>query len=61
MWITATVPYLVMLVLLIRGLTLEGSSIGIEFYLSIDDWSSLTDMKVIENILFLKLSFFLQL
>jgi SNF family Na+-dependent transporter len=40
------VPYIVMFILLIRGFTLEGSSIGIEFYLTIEDWRSLWDMKV---------------
>ncbi len=44
-------PYIVMFILLIRGFTLEGSSIGIDFYLRIDDWSSLADMKVKNTIL----------
>jgi hypothetical protein len=45
-WITAIAPYVVMFILLIRGLTLEGSSIGLKFYLSVDDWGSLLEMKV---------------
>ena len=45
-WITAIAPYVVMFILLIRGITLEGSWIGIKFYLSVDDWGSLLEMKV---------------
>lgn len=45
-WITAIAPYIVMFSLLIRGLTLEGCWIGIKFYLSVDDWGSLLEMKV---------------
>ncbi|RNA05089.1 sodium-dependent noradrenaline transporter [Brachionus plicatilis] len=45
-WITAIAPYIVMFILLIRGLTLEGCWIGIKFYLSVDDWGSLFEMKV---------------
>ncbi|CAF1327089.1 unnamed protein product [Adineta ricciae] len=32
-WITAIAPYAVLFILLIRGITLSGSSIGIEYYL----------------------------
>jgi SNF family Na+-dependent transporter len=32
-WITATLPYVVMLILLIRGLFLEGAKDGIYYYL----------------------------
>ncbi|XP_072279056.1 sodium-dependent noradrenaline transporter [Pyxicephalus adspersus] len=35
-WITATLPYVVLFVLLIRGITLPGSSKGISAYLHID-------------------------
>ncbi|XP_075181541.1 sodium-dependent noradrenaline transporter [Anomaloglossus baeobatrachus] len=35
-WITATLPYVVLFVLLIRGITLPGSSKGISSYLHID-------------------------
>ncbi|VUZ42391.1 unnamed protein product [Hymenolepis diminuta] len=33
-WITATLPYVILFVLLIRGLTLEGSLMGIKYYLN---------------------------
>lgn len=45
-WITAIAPYIVLFILLIRGITLEGSWIGIRFYLSVTDWGSLLEMKV---------------
>lgn len=32
-WITAIAPYAVLFILLIRGVTLSGSSIGIQYYL----------------------------
>ncbi|GCB71249.1 hypothetical protein scyTo_0010964 [Scyliorhinus torazame] len=35
-WITATMPYMVLLVLLIHGITLPGAMNGIRAYLSID-------------------------
>lgn len=45
-WITAIAPYVVMLILLVRGLTLEGSSKGLEFYLKVEDWSKLLEGKI---------------
>ncbi|XP_072450902.1 sodium- and chloride-dependent neutral and basic amino acid transporter B(0+)-like isoform X1 [Chiloscyllium punctatum] len=46
-YFTATFPYLALTVLLIRGLTLEGASKGIEFYIgSQSDFSKLTDAQV---------------
>uniref|UniRef100_A0A8C9F2M5 Transporter n=1 Tax=Pavo cristatus TaxID=9049 RepID=A0A8C9F2M5_PAVCR len=44
-YITATFPYLVLLVLLIRGATLPGSLDGVRFYLS-SDWSKLLSAQV---------------
>lgn len=35
-WITATLPYLVLFVLLVHGITLPGASNGISAYLHID-------------------------
>lgn len=35
-WITATLPYLVLFVLLVHGVTLPGASNGINAYLHID-------------------------
>ena len=43
-YFTATFPYLVLVVLLIRALTLEGAIMGIKFYL-IPEWSRLKDIK----------------
>ncbi|WAQ99679.1 SC6A6-like protein [Mya arenaria] len=45
MYFTATSPYILMFILLIRGLTLEGASEGLKFYL-IPDWSRLLDTQV---------------
>ena len=44
-YVTATFPYLVLVILLIRGLTLPGAMEGIRFYL-IPDWQKLADFKV---------------
>ena len=43
-FVTAIFPYVILLALLIRGCTLEGSVLGIEYFLGINgkgDWSKL--------------------
>ncbi|KAL7390423.1 hypothetical protein ABVT39_020922 [Epinephelus coioides] len=44
-YVTATFPYFVLIVLIIRGATLEGSLQGIAFYLT-PDWSRLSNAQV---------------
>ncbi|XP_034027761.1 sodium- and chloride-dependent creatine transporter 1 [Thalassophryne amazonica] len=44
-YFTATFPYVVLIILLIRGVTLPGSSVGIMFYLK-PDWSKLGEAQV---------------
>ncbi|XP_042648664.1 sodium-dependent proline transporter-like [Tyto alba] len=44
-YFTATFPYLVILILIIRGATLDGSLHGVRFYLS-SDWSRLRSAQV---------------
>ncbi|KAL1503922.1 hypothetical protein AB1Y20_012383 [Prymnesium parvum] len=44
-WFTALFPYVVLFILLVRGLTLEGASTGLRYYLT-PDFSKLTDGKV---------------
>ena len=44
-WITATMPYVVLTVLLLRGVTLPGAIDGIKAYLSVD-FLRLCDPKV---------------
>ncbi|XP_067145522.1 sodium-dependent serotonin transporter [Centruroides vittatus] len=44
-WFTATMPYLVLLILLCRGVTLEGSLEGIKYYLS-PKWEMLLESRV---------------
>lgn len=46
-YFTATFPYAVIVILLIRGVTLEGASDGIEFYIgSQSNWTKLTEAQV---------------
>ncbi|XP_038630620.1 sodium- and chloride-dependent neutral and basic amino acid transporter B(0+)-like [Scyliorhinus canicula] len=46
-YFTATFPYVILTILLIRGLTLEGAYKGLEFYIgSQSDFSKLTDAQV---------------
>ena len=44
-WFTALFPYLVLLILGIRGWLLPGAEIGIRYYI-IPDWSRLADIQV---------------
>ena len=44
-WVTAIFPYIVLIVLLIRGLTLEGASQGIAYYLT-PQWHKLLHINV---------------
>lgn len=44
-WITATAPYIVLTILLIRGLTLPGAGKGIQYYLT-PDFNKLWDPTV---------------
>uniref|UniRef100_A0A5K3F576 Transporter n=1 Tax=Mesocestoides corti TaxID=53468 RepID=A0A5K3F576_MESCO len=44
-WITATLPYVILLILLIRGLTLKGSLMGIQYYL-LPDFGRLKSIEV---------------
>lgn len=44
-YVTATFPYFVLIVLIIRGATLEGSLKGVEFYLT-PDWDRLSSAQV---------------
>lgn len=45
-YVTATFPYIVLIVLVIRGATLEGSLQGIAFYLT-PDWDRLANAQVL--------------
>ena len=44
-WVTATLPYALLLILLIRGCTLPGAMDGIVYYLN-PQWEKLLDMEV---------------
>ena len=44
-YFTATFPYVVLLILLIRGALLEGAGEGIKFYI-VPDWSKLSEAGV---------------
>ena len=44
-WITATMPYVVLTILLVRGLMLDGAVDGIQYYLHVD-WDRLKETEV---------------
>lgn len=44
-WITATAPYIVLGILLVRGATLPGAAEGIRYFLT-PQWSKLAETKV---------------
>ncbi|VDI69199.1 Hypothetical predicted protein [Mytilus galloprovincialis] len=44
-YFTATFPYVILLILLIRGATLDGAIDGVKYFL-IPEWSKLADLKV---------------
>jgi solute carrier family 6 GABA transporter-like protein 1 len=44
-YFTALFPYFLLFILLIRGLTLEGASLGLEYYMK-PKWENLTDSRV---------------
>lgn len=44
-WVTALAPYVVLLILLARGVTLPGATEGIRYYLT-PEWHKLKNSKV---------------
>lgn len=44
-WVTALAPYVVLIILLIRGVSLPGADEGIRYYLT-PEWSKLKNSKV---------------
>ena len=44
-WVTALAPYIVLFILLIRGVTLPGAAEGIQYYLT-PQWHKLQNSKV---------------
>ena len=44
-WITAVAPYIVLVILLFRGITLPGAGDGIRYFLT-PQWGKLTETKV---------------
>jgi SNF family Na+-dependent transporter len=57
-YFTATFPYLMLTILLIRGLTLEGAWTGIKYYLT-PDFTKLSEPRV--STMFLHLTVLLQI
>lgn len=53
-WITATMPYFVLFVLLIRGVTLDGAMDGIRYYLY-PQWNKLLEIDVSFLLIFILL------
>ena len=49
-YVTATFPYIVLIILLIRNVTLKGAGDGIKFYM-VPKWEELKSYKVFEHFL----------
>lgn len=45
-WVTATVPYAILIALMVFGLQLDGAYRGIEFYILNPNWTKLTESGV---------------
>ena len=55
-YVTATAPYVMLLALLIRGVTLPGASIGLRYYLY-PDFSKLLSFEVCQLLTLVRLHF----
>uniref|UniRef100_A0A1I7WM17 Transmembrane protein n=1 Tax=Heterorhabditis bacteriophora TaxID=37862 RepID=A0A1I7WM17_HETBA len=51
-YVTSTIPYIIITILFIRGITLDGASSGIYYYLGRPDFSKLLRFKIIHNTFF---------
>jgi SNF family Na+-dependent transporter len=49
--VTALLPYVIILIFLVRGVTLDGAWIGLEFFF-IPKWEKLGEVKVNFNLFF---------
>lgn len=50
-WFTALAPYVVLIILLARGVTLPGAADGIRYYLT-PEWDKLYNSKVLVQLFF---------
>lgn len=50
-WVTALAPYVVLIILLIRGVSLPGADEGIRYYLT-PEWSKLKNSKVCRRMIY---------
>ena len=46
---TATLPYVVLFILFVRGVTLEGADVGVKYYLT-PKWEKLLDVRVSDGV-----------
>jgi SNF family Na+-dependent transporter len=47
--VTALLPYVILLIFLVRGVTLDGATIGLEYFF-IPKWEKLLESKVTKNL-----------
>ena len=55
-YVTALFPYVILVIILIRGVTLDGAAEGVLYYIT-PDWPKLLSAKVCHHIIFIQIDY----